>query len=79
MLDAEWQPHPLPGRCTVKSTSLSSCGQVASILRYLGEHVTLLTSMNLRDYLYLKVWTPAQAGHRLAAAATSPPMSWVLS
>ena len=29
--------------------------QVASILRYLGEHVTLLTSMNLRDYLYLKV------------------------
>jgi len=29
--------------------------QVASVLRYLGEHVTLLTSMNLRDYLYLKV------------------------
>ncbi len=36
--------------------------QVTAILRYLGEHVTLLTSMNLRDYLYLKVlWSRAAA------------------
>lgn len=31
------------------------CRQASRILAYLGDHLMLLTSMNLRDYLLLKV------------------------
>ena len=47
--------EPQRRKASMFKSSLTASSQVASILRYLGEHVTLLTSMNLRDYLYLKV------------------------
>lgn len=33
--------------------------QASRILSYLGDHLMLLTTMNLRDYLLLKVGLPA--------------------
>ena len=36
--------------------------QASRILHYLGSHVHLLTSMNLRDYLFLKVEIEGTSG-----------------
>jgi tryptophan 2,3-dioxygenase len=38
------------------------CAQAASVLEYLGDHVLLLTTMNLRDYLELKVQIEGTSG-----------------
>ncbi len=40
---------------TLHASAHPRCRQASRILAYLGDHLMLLTSMNLRDYLLLKV------------------------
>ena len=64
-----WALHVLSHACPSRPLRLSTvpatlilpasvyprCRQASRILAYLGDHLMLLTSMNLRDYLLLKV------------------------
>jgi tryptophan 2,3-dioxygenase len=49
------------------------CGQAAAVLDYLGDHVLLLTTMNLRDYLQLKVEIEGTSGEGSAQVRSFRP------
>lgn len=51
----------------------SRMNQAARILEYLGSHVMLLTTMNLRDYLYLKVELEGTSGEGSAQVKSLRP------
>lgn len=61
----------------------SMCGvvvQAAKMLHYLGDHILMLTSMNLRDYLRLKVeiqGTSGEGSKAVKAFRSAPYAVWL--
>jgi tryptophan 2,3-dioxygenase len=54
---ARLAPRALPFQAAA-----AAARQVARILSYLGDHILMLTRMNLRDYLQLKVQLEGTSG-----------------